>query len=552
MAKPPMSVDLTWTEGLAFRVDAAMAARSVVDGRRTRGSLAGGVAGRRHGVVHGSRPRPYPDEGAAARRRRCASASRASARRRDPHRFTAIRLEFTIAGRGDASAGRSRRPAVARQVLLGVELAARGHHARDRDAHRRRRGALTHGMVQAQPCPPPRRAPHYLDWLRGVAVLDHDRRRTRSTPGRVPPIARAPCTTGPSSSEAWARPSSCCSRASPWPSRRRAACGGARQRRGRRAHRPTPRRPDLPVRVPVQAPVVRAQPGRVGVVAAEGRHPQRDGASRSSVPPPVAGGARVGGRVLLLFGAATAAIAMLDPPPAGLAVAARAARPSRVVFPPGPGPDQLHAAAVERVRDRGRGGGRLLCRTPSGRGSSGMRWRALARSRAAPRPPAGYAASYLPALYPQTNFWTSSPTFFFLRAGAAAAGDLPGMGMGAALGDRGMESARAPRPRVAVRLLDSRRDGLRPADDARSTAGCRCPGPWPALPAFTAPDARRRRHQASRGGLVPEAARAGRHRAEKAVRTALNGSSERKLSALEPLPAAEHREDAAKSHLRFG
>jgi uncharacterized membrane protein len=30
---------------------------------------------------------------------------------------------------------------------------------------------------------------------------------------------------------------------------------------------------------------------------------------------------------------------------------------------------------------------------------------------------AGYAASYLPALYPETHFWTSSPTFFFVRAG---------------------------------------------------------------------------------------------------------------------------------------
>ena len=29
----------------------------------------------------------------------------------------------------------------------------------------------------------------------------------------------------------------------------------------------------------------------------------------------------------------------------------------------------------------------------------------------------GYAASFLPAIYPQTNFWTSSPTFFFLRLG---------------------------------------------------------------------------------------------------------------------------------------
>jgi uncharacterized membrane protein len=30
---------------------------------------------------------------------------------------------------------------------------------------------------------------------------------------------------------------------------------------------------------------------------------------------------------------------------------------------------------------------------------------------------AGYAASFLPAIYEQTNFWTSSPTFFFLRLG---------------------------------------------------------------------------------------------------------------------------------------
>jgi uncharacterized membrane protein len=30
---------------------------------------------------------------------------------------------------------------------------------------------------------------------------------------------------------------------------------------------------------------------------------------------------------------------------------------------------------------------------------------------------AGYAASFLPPLYAETNFWTSSPTFFFLRLG---------------------------------------------------------------------------------------------------------------------------------------
>jgi hypothetical protein len=29
----------------------------------------------------------------------------------------------------------------------------------------------------------------------------------------------------------------------------------------------------------------------------------------------------------------------------------------------------------------------------------------------------GYTASFLPAIYEQTNFWTSSPTFFFIRLG---------------------------------------------------------------------------------------------------------------------------------------
>jgi uncharacterized membrane protein len=33
----------------------------------------------------------------------------------------------------------------------------------------------------------------------------------------------------------------------------------------------------------------------------------------------------------------------------------------------------------------------------------------------------GYLASFLPPIYPQTNFWTSSPTFFFLRIGVLMA-----------------------------------------------------------------------------------------------------------------------------------
>jgi uncharacterized membrane protein len=34
---------------------------------------------------------------------------------------------------------------------------------------------------------------------------------------------------------------------------------------------------------------------------------------------------------------------------------------------------------------------------------------------------AGYAASFLPPIYTQTDFWTSSPTFFFLRLGVVIA-----------------------------------------------------------------------------------------------------------------------------------
>ena len=64
--------------------------------------------------------------------------------------------------------------------------------------------------------------------------------------------------------------------------------------------------------------------------------------------------------------------------------------------------------------------------------------------------------------YPQSQFWTTSPAFFFLRVGimTAAIGLLR---LGPAARRRAeLESARAARPNVAVHLLDSRRDGLRP------------------------------------------------------------------------------------------
>ena len=88
---------------------------------------------------------------------------------------------------------------------------------------------------------------------------------------------------------------------------------------------------------------------------------------------------------------------------------------------------------------------------------------------------AGYAASFRPSIYPVANFWTSSPTFFFIRLGICTA-MLP-----IARGIDHFPCLRAPsqwsqlllragrarprrhhaRPVVAVRLLDPRRDGVR-------------------------------------------------------------------------------------------
>ena len=85
-------------------------------------------------------------------------------------------------------------------------------------------------------------------------------------------------------------------------------------------------------------------------------------------------------------------------------------------------------------------------------------WLSLTRSRETERRPmalvtalglavagAGYAASFLPALYANSSFWTSSPTFFFLRLGVVIAAVGGGYAItrlwpGAALQEFGRES----------------------------------------------------------------------------------------------------------------
>ena len=72
-----------------------------------------------------------------------------------------------------------------------------------------------------------------------------------------------------------------------------------------------------------------------------------------------------------------------------------------------------------------------------------------------------YSASFLPTPYTRSDFWTSSPAFFFLRLGLLIAV----IGIAYAwekrpAGNGTMEPAPAARPYVALHLLDSRGDGL--------------------------------------------------------------------------------------------
>lgn len=97
MAKPPTHIALTWTEGLAFRVDGRHARTIMTDGDSRHGLspvelLAAATAScMAVDVVHILAKGRHPVEGM----RVAFTGERAPS---EPHRLTAVRLEFTIDG----------------------------------------------------------------------------------------------------------------------------------------------------------------------------------------------------------------------------------------------------------------------------------------------------------------------------------------------------------------------------------------------------------------------------------------------------------------------
>jgi hypothetical protein len=148
----------------------------------------------------------------------------------------------------------------------------------------------------------------------------------------------------------------------------------------------------------------------------------------------------------------------------------RFARRHRGVHPAAAGPHELRAVSVGGFRLRGGIAGELCSRHRANRGAS---------------PPGGpldhrlagialaYAASFRPSIYPVANFWTSSPTFFFIRSAFARrwcrsrsasitfTRSCAGASRLAPAHRRARPGRHDPWPIIAVRLLDSRRDGVR-------------------------------------------------------------------------------------------
>ena len=123
---------------------------------------------------------------------------------------------------------------------------------------------------------------------------------------------------------------------------------------------------------------------------------------------------------IALFAVATVAVAMTTPLVREAAMLAALARRHRGLYPAAARPHQFRAVSLGRLSSSPAASPASSCsRHRANHGNvactlgcliAGLAGIALA-----------YAASFRPSIYPVANFWTSSPTFFFIRLGICTA-----------------------------------------------------------------------------------------------------------------------------------
>ena len=126
--------------------------------------------------------------------------------------------------------------------------------------------------------------------------------------------------------------------------------------------------------------------------------------------------ARTSPRRLALFAVVTAAIAMLTPLVRETDLLSGLPDPLEAYLRPLPGLTNFALFPWAGFLTAGGAIGLWLDAHPTGENDARISFRVAVFGAVAAI--VGYGASFLPPLYPNSDFWTSSPTFFFLRAGA--------------------------------------------------------------------------------------------------------------------------------------
>ncbi len=388
-----------------------------------------GVAGLRpmqalafaHRRLHGDGRRPRAHEGPARTPRLEGLTWSPTARQEDPHRFTAVTMVFTMTGKVPPEPIQ-RAIDLSRDKYCSVWHSLRQDIPLDSHVQRRCRildgeGASAARLLTLTTMSDGRVRRGYLDLLRGLAVLIMIEAHVLDA-GRAFPIVRRASSRRPSSSADSAPRCFCFSRAS------RSCCrldrnsgapaivdaaSGAVVRRGLEIF-------GLAFLFRFQAWVLGwSSPRwllRVDILNIMGPSIMAAAA--------MWGGVRTTAGRFAAFTAATLAVTLTTPIVRNISVALGAARSHRGVHPSGRRAQQL------RLLSRGR----HLSSPAASSGSCSTRCARRSRSglpiSASPSPAPEWRSaptqlSFLPSPYPRSQFWTTSPTFFFIRVGIMVA-----------------------------------------------------------------------------------------------------------------------------------